>query len=105
MTPNEFWNEDPQHFWAYWDAYEMKKEEEAREANIQAFNQGQYFLLAMAHVLQFTKNPKRIYPKKPLELKNTKNKNNKSNKMTQEEYEEIRKIQLQQRVARFNSKK
>lgn len=105
MTREEFWDEDPQLFWAFWDAYEIKKEEEAQEANIQAFNQGQYFLLAMAHVLQFSKNPKKIYPKKPLELKTTKNKNTKNNKMTQEQYEEMRKIQLQERIARFNSKK
>ena len=104
MTPKEFWYDDPQLFWAYWDAYEMKKDEEAREANVKAFNQGQYFLLALAHVLQFTKNPKKIYPKKPFEMKKSKNNAKKSN-ITQEEYEEIRKIQLQQRFARFRNNK
>jgi hypothetical protein len=102
MTREEFWDEDPQLFWAFWDAYEQRKDEEAREENVKAFNQGQYFMLALGQVLQFTKNPKKIYPKKPLEMKSSKKT---ESKMTQQQYEEIRKIHLQERIARFNSKK
>lgn len=68
MTPYQFWEDDPNDFFAYWDAYEMKKTDDDRESNINAFNQGHYFLLAMAHCFQFTKNPKKIYPKQPLPL-------------------------------------
>lgn len=100
MTPERFWDGDPDDFWVYWDAYEMSKKDEARQANIYAFNQGQYFLLALAHVLQFSKHPKKIYPKEPLGLKN-----DKKVQMTQEEYEEIRKIQAKSMVERFNSHK
>ena len=82
------------------NAYEQKKWDEAKEANAKAFNQGQYFLLALAHALQFSKNPKRIYPKEPLKLNG-----DKSVKLTQKEYDEIRKIQIQQLEERFNSSK
>ena len=100
MTPERFWEGDPDDFWVYWDAYVMKKEDDSKEANINAFNQGQYFLLALAQVLQFTKHPKKIFPKEPLGLKK-----NKRVQMTQEEYEEIRKIQAKSMVERFNSLK
>lgn len=100
MTIERFWDGDPDDFWVYWDAYEMKKQDEAKEANAIAFNQGQYFLLALAQVLQFNKHPKKIYPKEPLGLKNEK-----KVQLTQKEYEEIRKIQAKAMVDRFNSSK
>ena len=100
MTPEQFWEDDPEYFWNYWDAYEARKKEEAREENAKAFNQGQYFMLAIAHCLQFTKHPKKIYPKQPFPLKS-----DKKVQMTQKEYEEIRKIQAKSMVERFNSSK
>ena len=100
MTPERFWDGDPDDFWVYWDAYEMKKKDEARESNINAFNQGQYFMLAIAQCLQFTKHPKQIYPKQPFALKG-----DKKVQMTQKEYEEIRKIQAKAMVDRFNARK
>lgn len=100
MTPERFWDGDPDDFWVYWDAYEMRKKDEAIESNIKAFNQGQYMVLAIAHCLQFTKHPKRIYPKEPLGLKD-----GGKVQLTKSEYEEIRKIQAQAMVERFNSHK
>lgn len=100
MTPNQFWEEDPDEFWAYWDAYEMKQHDDAVESNIKAFNQGQYMVMAIAHCLQFTKHPKQIYPKEPFKLKS-----NKKVEITNEEYQEIRKIQMIQMEKMFNSKK
>lgn len=99
MTPHQFWEEDPNYFWAYWDAYEETKKLQAQEDNVKAFNQGQYFLLAIAQCLQFTKSPKQIYPKKPFPMGESK-----KVKMTQEQYEEIRKIQMQSLAKRFNEK-
>lgn len=99
MTPERFWDGDPDDFWAYWDAYEMRRNEEARTENIKAFNQGQYFLLALAQVLQFSKHPKQIFPKEPFGLKK-----DKKVQLTQEEYEEIRKVQAKAMVERFNAK-
>lgn len=99
MTPEQFWEEDPDLLWAYWDAYEMKKKREAIELNVNNFNLGQYFMLAIAQNLQVTKNPKKIYPKKPFDIINKDSK-----KMTNEEYETMRKIQLKQMVNNFNNK-
>lgn len=100
MTPERFWDGDPDDLWAYWDAYEMKQQDDARIENVKAFNQGQYFLLAIRDCLQFTKNPKRIYPKEPFKLNS-----DKKVQITQKEYEEIRKIQAKAMVERFNSLK
>lgn len=98
MTPNQFWNDDPDDLWAYWEAYQDKAKEMAEINNANAFNQGQYFLCALAQCLQFSKHPKQIYPKKPFALSG-----NKKVQMTQNEYEEIRKIQMQELEKRFNS--
>lgn len=100
MTPERFWDGDPDDFWVYWDAYEMTKKEEQKDDNVRAFNQGQYFLLALTQVLQFSKHPKKIFPKEPLQLKS-----DKKVQFTQKEYEEIRKIQAKAMVERFNSLK
>ena len=100
MTPEQFWEDDPEYFWNYWDAYELRKKEDAKESNIKAFNQGQYFMLAIAQCLQFTKSPKQIYPKKPFALNS-----DKKVQITQKEYEEVRKIQMQAMERRFNSSK
>ena len=74
MTPEQFWEQDPQLFWVYLDAYKQKQKEQAEYDNANAFNQGCYFLLALKDALQFSSHPKRIYPKKPL---GTENKNKK----------------------------
>ena len=98
MTPKPFWEDDPDDLWAYWEAYKETQQEMVKMDNIRAFNQGQYFLCAIAQCLQFSKHPKQIYPKEPFPLSSKK-----KVQMTQKEYEEIRKIQLQQLEKRFNS--
>lgn len=67
MTPNQFWNEDPDLLWAYWDAYKLRQKEMVNTDNINAYNQGFYILLAIRDALQ-DKNGKRIYPTKPIPL-------------------------------------
>ena len=98
MSPRQFWNGDPDLFWAYWDAYEENQKQRAREENANAFNLGQYILLALGQTLQFTKHPKQIYPKKPLPLGI-----DKQVELTPEEYQEIRKVQMMSLTKRFNS--
>lgn len=101
MTPEQFWEQDPNLFWAYWDAYEETQRIRAKEANINAFNQGQYFLLALTQCLQFSKNPKKIYPKEPLPLSC----DNKKVELTPEQYQEIRKAQMMEMTKRFKASK
>lgn len=101
MTPKQFWEDDPELFYSYMDAYEMRKKEEAIESDIKAYNQAYYFLLALQQCLQFSSNPKRIFPKKPFSKSNK----NIINDMTPEEYQELRKIQLQEMVKRYNKNK
>ena len=96
MTPQQFWEDDPADMWAYWDAYEQRKKQEAEEDNVRAFNQGQYFLCALAQCLQFTKSPKQIYPKKPFPL----GKDNKT-EISKKEKEELHKIHMMQLAKKF----
>lgn len=100
MTPNQFWNDDPDDLWAYVSAYEQDLKEQVEYDNVQAYNQGIYFMLALKQSLQFGKGIKKIYPDKPLEP-------NKKGRvqMTQEEYEEVRKMQLQKMARNFNKQK
>jgi len=96
MTPNQFWEDNPDDLWAYWDAYEMKRKDELQDINQSNYNLGQYICLAIAQNLQFTKHPKQIYPKKPFDIGLEK-----KHKMTNEEYQELRKIQMQELAKRF----
>ena len=96
MTPEQFWEDDPDLMGAYLEAYRMKEEERVVNENYFMWLQGQYQMMAMAQVFQFTKSPKKIYPKKPFNIGK-----DKSEPMTQKDYEKIRKIQMQNMVERF----
>lgn len=100
MTPTQFWDDDPDDLWAYISAYEQNLEEQIEYDNIQAYNQGIYFMLAMGQCLQFGRQRKKVYPDKPLEREN-KNRV----QMTQEQYEEIRKLQLQKMARDYEKSK
>lgn len=100
MTPKQFWDEDPDLLWAYWEAYKQNIKEMANIQNTYAFNQGQYFMLAIAECLQFSKHRKKIYPKKPFTLGN----GNKA-KLSKEEQSEIRKLQFLRMEKEFNKQK
>lgn len=99
MTPDQFWNGDPDYFWSYWDAYVESKKQQIREQNNFAFTQGQYFMLAISHCFQDPSHKKQIYPKEPFNLGF-----DKKIKMTQEEYQELRKAQIIEMTKRFNNK-
>lgn len=98
MTPTQFWDDNPDDFFAYWDAYEMRKKDEAVEKNIDNYNLGKYFIFAIAQAFE---GKRQVYPKQPFGLAN----NNKKVKMTQEEYTEYRKIKLKAMCERFNNNK
>jgi hypothetical protein len=100
MTPEQFWYDDPDLFWNYWDAYEIKKEEEAREQNAYAYNLSYYIYLAIRECVGLCK--KKIFPDKPFELSFDKKD---KKEMTNEEYQDIRKVQMMQIVQAFNSGK
>lgn len=100
MTPTQFWDEDPDLFWIYLEAYEQEQKSRFEYDNSVAFLQGQYFLLAIAQCLQFSKHPKKIYPKKPFEL----SKNEVSEQVKQMQWEQERKAQMKARCEMFRKK-
>lgn len=67
MTYEQFWNDDPQLFWIYENAYNKRKEIEFKENNYMMWLNGQYTLSALAQVMAnaFSKSKKNIYPKQP----------------------------------------
>lgn len=101
MTPEQFWDDDPDYFWIYLEAYEQKIKAQFEYDNNVAFLQGQYFMAAMSQVLQFSKNPKRIYPKKPYDFSNN---NVATAQQKQFDYEEQRKLDMKMRCKLFNRK-
>ena len=60
MSYDQFWNDDPDVFWVYLEAYEQEQKARFEYDNSVAFLQGQYFMLAIAQCLQFSKHPKKI---------------------------------------------
>lgn len=98
MSYSQFWDEDPEILWAYLEAYEQEIQRKIEYDNNVAFLQGQYFMAAIAQCLQFSKNPKRIYPKKPYNL----NKDNTPDIIKQQEFEERRKAEMKLRCQMFN---
>ena len=97
MTPDQFWNDDPDLLGMYLEAYEQEQKAKFEYDNSVAFLQGQYFLMAIAQCLQFSKHPKSIYPKKPFDL----SPNQVSEQVKQMQFEEERKAQMRERCAMF----
>lgn len=89
MTHKQFWEDDPQDFFDLWYAYEERRKEQMKYDNMMAYNLGRYFMLAVGQVMQFTSQPKQIYPKKPFELFKEEQK-----PLSQEEIDMIRKAQF-----------
>lgn len=97
MTYDQFWYDDPELLWIYLEAYEQERKSRFEYDNSVAFLQGQYFMLAIAQCLQFSKHPKKIYPKKPFEL----SKNELSEQIKQMQFEEERKADMKARCEMF----
>lgn len=68
LTLEQFWDDDPELYFRYLEAYNEEKQKEFEEKNLLAYIQAAYFNLAIAHNLQFSKTPKKIFPDKPFDL-------------------------------------
>lgn len=64
MTPDQFWLGDPDLYYIYQSAHIEKQKYD----NMLAWLSGKYVLDAVQQAVQFSKNPKEIYPKKPYSL-------------------------------------
>lgn len=76
MSDKEFWEDDPQLYWAYQTFYLKSKEVEIEQINYNAWLQGIYTLSALNQSLSgmFGKKgqKKDIYPKKPIDFNENK---------------------------------
>ena len=77
MSDKEFWEDDPQLYWAYQTFYLKSKEVEIEQENYNAWLQGIYVLSALNQSLSgvFGKKgqKKDIYPKVPFDFNQIKN--------------------------------
>lgn len=97
MTYKQFWYEEPEMFWVYLEAFEQEQKVKFEYDNSVAFLQGQYFMLAIAQCLQFSKHPKKIYPKKPFDV----NRDETPNEIKQMQFNEQRKAEMKERCEMF----
>lgn len=102
MTPEQFWDDDHDYTGIFGSPRTTAKEQFEYDNNV-AFLQGQYFMMAIAQCLQFSKHPKKIYPKKPFDVSQN------QTALTPEEkfsmMEEQRKAEMRMRCALFKRKK
>lgn len=64
MPIDLFWNDDPNYYWRYCEAYKQKEKNREKELNAYAWLQGAYIQRAIVAALDGKKNR---YPDKPLE--------------------------------------
>lgn len=98
MSYSQFWYDDPELFWVYLEAYEQEQKARFEYDNSIAFLQGQYFMMAIAQCLQFSKHPKKIYPKQPFNV----TKNDTPEEIKQMQFMEQRKAEMKARCEMFN---
>lgn len=97
MTYEQFWYGEPEMFWVYLEAYEQEQKARFEYDNSVAFLQGQYFMMAIAQCLQFSKHPKKIYPKKPFNV----SKDETPEEIKQMQFMEMRKAEMKARAEMF----
>lgn len=97
MTYEQFWYEESEMFWVYLEAFEQEQKARFEYDNSVAFLQGQYFMLAIAQCLQFSKHPKKIYPKKPFNV----SKDETPEEIKQMQFMEMRKAEMKARAEMF----
>lgn len=97
MTYEQFWYEEPEMFWVYLEAFEQEQKARFEYDNSVAFLQGQYFMMAIAQCLQFSKHPKKIYPKKPFNV----SKDETPEEIKQMQFMEMRKAEMKARAEMF----
>jgi len=90
MSEKEFWEDDPQLYWAYQTFYLKKKENDLEEMNYNAWLKGIYVLSALNQSLSgvFGKQgqSKDIYPKEPINFKQEKQNKKEYTKEEKEEH-------------------
>ena len=93
MSAKEFWEDDPDLFWAYRFSYINKKKQEQEEHNIHSWLQGAYFYEAISVALSnaFSKN-KISYRDKPFDF-NSSDKNPKQNNLDNQLKERAKQIE------------
>lgn len=78
MSVKEFWEEDPDLFWAYRFSYINKQKREQELNNVQAWLQGAYFYEAISVALSNAFSKQKIqYRDKPFELEQQSEENKK----------------------------
>lgn len=97
MTYEQFWYEESEMFWVYLEAFEQEQKARFEYDNSVAFLQGQYFMMAIAQCLQFSKHPKKIYPKKPFNV----SKDETPEEIKQMQFMEMRKAEMKARAEMF----
>lgn len=73
----EFWEDDPDYFWNYLDAYNKKEELRLQYDNTICHLMGEYVMLAYN---QAWSPKKEIYPKKPVDIAHKKSNNSNNSK-------------------------
>lgn len=93
MSAKEFWEDDPDLFWAYRFSYINKKKQEQEEYNVNCWLQGAYFYEAISVALSnaFSKN-KISYRDKPYDF-NSSDKNPKQNNLEKQLKERAKQIE------------
>ena len=90
MSEKEFWEDDPQLYWAYQTFYFKKKQSDLEQMNYNTWLQGIYVLSALNQSLSgvFGKKGQKndIYPKEPISFNN---KVDEKKEFTKEEKEKI----------------
>ena len=97
MTYEQFWYEEPEMFWVYLEAFEQEQKARFEYDNSVAFLQGQYFMLAIAQCLQFSKHPKKNKNKKPFNV----SKDETPEEIKQMQFMEMRKAEMKARAEMF----
>ena len=97
MSAKEFWEDDPDLFWAYRFSYINKKKQEQEEANVNCWLQGAYFYEAISVALSnaFSKQQTQ-YRDQPFDLSGTskvKKQNPKQNSLEIQLKERAKKIE------------
>lgn len=80
MSAKEFWEDDPDLFWAYRFSYINKKKQEQEEINNKCWLQGAYFYEAFSVALSNAFSKEKIsYRDKPFDFNSSEEKNPKQN--------------------------
>lgn len=91
MSSKEFWEEDPQLYWAYRTFYFKKMEIEAEKMNYECWLEGNYIQIATSVSINNSFSKKKAeYPKEPFGTKHKKESTELQKKMEKEKDKDVR---------------